>query len=193
MRIFGWSYRVIGITALVVLLSLGSLSAQTTGHTVIGKYSVTVNYDQPLTEMFDSGMYSFFDSEIISEKTSVEKKGTVTVVVEIVQFTEAIATSEMVITALQEAGYRPATIAELVVFDRSHPEVLPELLKERFVDIVAFGTQWRTEDGTLVAGAVYLNRLRIRALRSAFFDNPFPWKPSHYYFAAVRLSSGTKR
>lgn len=105
-------------------------------------FPVTINLDMSLADMIKAGDYGWVNENIMAEHFPVEGEGEYSVELEYYRFDRAVRGAEA-IKLLDEAGFRPATLAELLVFGATHPE------EQRKFPIVAVGSSWRVRDSNL--------------------------------------------
>jgi hypothetical protein len=105
--------------------------------------ALTVDYSCTVQEMINAGNYGWINNDITAKHfpLSTELNGKkVPVSTKLFHFNHTIsskdATSEM-----DKAGYRPATLAELLALGEAHPELQKEF------PIVALGSIWHDADG----------------------------------------------
>jgi len=191
MRGFGFLHFATRILTLVLiaLLWLGSAQvhaqAQIADHTVIGEYPIVVDANKLITEMFGPNAYGHIDDSVMGK---VHVEGQVTdMVVSIIQFAKIIDTYEEVINLTVNLGCRPATAAELVIFDNTYPDVLRQIQQRNrnTVEINALGTIWQGWDGTQGSASVNLDINGFRGLNALYFDSSDPWDPIHHSFAVI--------
>ncbi|MCR4280067.1 MAG: hypothetical protein NUV82_01420 [Candidatus Komeilibacteria bacterium] len=106
-------------------------------------FTLVVNYDQTLKKMIEAGKYDLVNrciteenfplsNELAGKKTSVSAK--------LFHFDRSIS-SEDAISEMDRAGYRPATLAELLALGEAQPEL------QRQFPIIALGSVWRDAYG----------------------------------------------
>lgn len=138
-------------------------------------FPVTVNYDLSLTEMIAAGKYNWTNDDITAEHFPVSGSGQVEVNVELVHFNRVIE-SENALKELDKAGFRPATLAELLTFGAKYPD------KQREFPIIALGSVWRSRLGRRDVPVLW-SRSYERDLHLAWFGHEWD---EDCRFAAVR-------
>lgn len=103
-------------------------------------FKIMVDYGKTLAEMVAAGKYDWVDSDITAEHFPVQGEGKKEKEVAFFHFNRTI-TSDQVISEMDKAGYRPATIEELLVIGASQPEL------QRQFPIVAIGSVLRLSCG----------------------------------------------
>ncbi len=86
-----------------------------------GGFSVNINYDLSVESLVINGKYDWKDDNITNENFPTARKGEVDLVLELVHFNEVL-TSEEVLEVLDEMGYRPAELYELLAVGAQYPE-----------------------------------------------------------------------
>jgi hypothetical protein len=107
-------------------------------------YRVVVNYNRTLAEMIKAGNYKCANDDINATNFPVSGSGMVEREVVIFHFKKMTSLDE-VITEMDNAGYRPAKIDELLALGEAHPE-----LKSKF-PIIALDSTWRHDSSLGVA------------------------------------------
>ena len=105
---------------------------------VIPTFQVTVDYGQLLVDMIKAGNYDWKSDDITAEHFPVQGEGKKEKEVTLFHFKREIS-SETAISEMDKAGYRPATIEELLALGYSYPE-----LQKQF-PIVALGFGWQNQ------------------------------------------------
>ncbi len=105
-------------------------------------FSVLVRYNQSLAEIIKMGKYGWENSNVTAENFPLQGEGEKEVEVMLFHFGREIK-SEAAINEMDKAGYRPATIKELLALGYSYPE-----LQKQF-PVVALGSVCRDSDGHL--------------------------------------------
>jgi hypothetical protein len=103
-------------------------------------YHITVDYQRSLTEMIASGHYDDKHENINEKNFPVQGTGRVKQEVFLIHFNCAMA-SGLVPRELDQIGYRPATLVELLAFGQKYPEL------QRKFPIIAIGSIWRSPEG----------------------------------------------
>jgi len=104
---------------------------------------LTVDYSRTLKEMINAGNYGWANDDITEKNFPLPTKllgKKITASTKLFHFDRRIS-SEDAISEMNKAGYRPATLAELLALGEAHPELQKEF------PIVALGSVWRGEDG----------------------------------------------
>lgn len=104
-------------------------------------FTVTVDYSKPLPEMIATGRYDWTNSDITSGHFPAKGSGVAELKLELVHLGKAASTDE-VLRYLDEQGYRPATLPELLAFGAKFPE------EQRKYPVVALASVWRRSDGS---------------------------------------------
>lgn len=139
-------------------------------------FHLSVDYGRNVEDGARAGQYDWFNPEINSLHFPAERKGTVEVVMEIIQYDKEQTEPDEVIRDLNSRGMRPATIAELLAFGAAYPDM------QRKFPIVALGSVWWGWHGR--GGVAYLiGSASRRDLRLEFWDQR---RLPGYGFAAVR-------
>lgn len=113
-----------------------------------GIYPVAVDYTKTIDEMVSAGHYDWKNDDINSKNFSVSGEGVVNVNLELIHLNKMIS-SEDVLAYLEKNGMRPATIAELLAFGATHPEV------QREFSIICLGSSWVDSDGDRLVPCLY--------------------------------------
>lgn len=103
-------------------------------------FIVTVDYSKSLAEMVASGHYDWKNSDIVAEHFPTTQKGVNEVKLELVHLDKNASTDE-VLRYLDEHGYRPATLLELLAFGAKYPD------EQKKYPVVALGSVWRSSGG----------------------------------------------
>src|SRR3989344_3384599 len=101
----------------------------------VGTYPVVIDYGKTIEEMVATGHYDWSNSDISSGNFPVSGNGTANANLELVHLNKD-ASSEGGVAYLESLGMRPATIAELLVFGATYPEV------QREFPVIALGSSW---------------------------------------------------
>lgn len=136
-------------------------------------YPITIDYGESIEEMIASGCYDRRNGDITSKNFPTAGAGTVQVNTALIHMDKHVH-YEVVLAHLEANGLRPATLAELLAFGATYPEI------QRQFRVIALGSSW--------VGA-YRNRFfpfigrygRGRVLRLCYGDNQ-----SFCRFLAVR-------
>lgn len=139
--------------------------------------SVVVNYDLSLNGMIKAGKYDWVNQDITAEHFPIKGEGESKLNLEFFHFNR-IMESDEVFAEMDEAGYRPATIEELLALGAQYPE------EQRKYFIVALGSVWQRPHGYRVVPCLWSD-VRERNLNLNWLDNR--WN-ANYRFAAVRNS-----
>lgn len=99
-------------------------------------FELAINYDQFLDQMIAVGRYDWTNSDITVENFPITGQGQLAVRAELFHFNRVMF-SDQVLQELDRAGYRPATIEELLALGGQEPDL------QRQFPIVALGSQWR--------------------------------------------------
>lgn len=140
--------------------------------------SLTVDYNQTVEQMIAAGKYDWKNSDITEkhfplpaelsgQKTAVSSK--------LFHFNRDIS-SEDAIAEMDKAGYRPATLSELLALGTKHPEL------QRQFPIVALGSLWRLAFGLRRVPFLLVDGVE-RRLGLLWFD--YDWY-AYYRFLGVR-------
>ncbi|MBU0649455.1 hypothetical protein KJ969_05175 [Patescibacteria group bacterium] len=111
-------------------------------------YEVVVDYDQPLAKMIEACKLDWVNEDITEEHFPIQGNGHKKVKLELYQFDKTI-TGDQALKRLDEAGYRPATIEELLVFGKKYPD------KQRQFPIIALASSWCNPGGHLYVPSLY--------------------------------------
>jgi len=140
-------------------------------------FKVTVDYTQTLKQMISAGKYDWASNDITTEHFPIQGKSQQEKDIIIFHFNRTI-TSDDAIAEMDKAGFRPATIEELLALGAAQPE-----LQEQF-PIVAFGSVWRHSDGNRsVSYLLWNGNSAERGLGLGCFESDWG---GHCHFAAVR-------
>lgn len=104
-------------------------------------YMVTVDYKSSLADMIRAGKYDWAHKDITQEHFPFETRDAEEVELQLVHFGRTM-TTRQVLDELNKQGLRPATLPELCAFGASQPKLQWQY------PIVAFGSEWREQDGT---------------------------------------------
>lgn len=99
-------------------------------------FKVLVDYTKTLAEMIKAGQYDWVNENITQDHFSVHGSGQKEVEIVLFHFNRDIA-SEQVIVEMEQAGFRPAKVEELLSLGASYPD-----LQKQF-PVVALGSVWQ--------------------------------------------------
>jgi|AntRauTorcE11897_2_1112592.scaffolds.fasta_scaffold16261_3 hypothetical protein len=139
---------------------------------------LTVNYSQNVEKMIANGNYNWQNSditekhfplpaELIGKKVEISTK---------LYYCSKNISSKNAIAEMDKDGYRPATLAELLVLGETNPEL------QRQAPIIALGSVWQSASGSRYVPCLSVVDGR-RGLRLSWFGGD--WSAS-YSFLAVR-------
>jgi len=94
---------------------------------------IVVDYDLSLQEMIAAGQYDLVNDDITPERFPVIGKGVMQLISQLVHFNRNISSDDAE-KELDKKGLRPATLAELLAFGKTYPEV------QRKFPVVALGS-----------------------------------------------------
>ncbi len=144
-------------------------------------YVVTVNYDRSVEDGVKAGKYYWTDKRITSDRFPSNEVGNKEVSIELVHFGKNMKTDE-VLSELDRAGLRPATLKELLALG----EKVPDLQRES--PISALGSVCQDPRGG--RGCVRLGCTRFGWDNDSKRYSELDWLDSRwgdgYRFAAVR-------
>lgn len=103
-------------------------------------FSLTIDYSQPLSAMIAAGHYDWVNSDITGEHFPITGNGQVEREVVLFHFGRTIS-SDGATQELDQAGFRAATIEELLALGANQPD-----LQKKF-PIVALGAVWQSPHG----------------------------------------------
>ena len=109
---------------------------------------IVVDYDLSLQEMIAAGQYDLVNDDITPERFPVIGKGVMQLIPQLVHFNRNISSDDAE-KELDKKGLRPATLAELLAFGKTYPEV------QRKFPVVALGSVAEINGDRFVA---YLDR-----------------------------------
>jgi len=141
------------------------------------KFILNVDYSKTLQQMLTDGNYDWTDSdiseknfhlitEINDDKRSVSAK--------LFCFGRNISSQE-VISKIKKAGYRPATITELLVLGKNYPKI------QKKFSVVALGSVWHNAGGFRYVPVLGFSN-RGRGVVLSWYDGR--WS-DHFYFLAI--------
>lgn len=93
----------------------------------------SVDYDRPVEASVKAGGYDWGNSSITDEKFPSEESGKKEVVTALFHFNQSISSDEA-ITLMEQEGFRPSTMKELLAFGEKNPE------EQRNYPIIALGS-----------------------------------------------------
>lgn len=102
------------------------------------EFNLSVDYSRTLQEMINAGNYACVNSDITDKNFPIPPEMTgkkVEVSAKLFHFNRPIS-SEDAISEMDKAGYRPATLAELLALGEAQPEL------QRQFPIIALGSVW---------------------------------------------------
>ncbi len=103
------------------------------------KFDLTIDYSRSLQEMISAGNYGWVNNDITKKHfpllTEFNNKK-VKILFKLFTFNHSIS-SENVISKMNKAGYRPATLVELLALGEFYPELQKEF------SVVALNSLWR--------------------------------------------------
>jgi len=111
-------------------------------------FEVMVNYGQTLNKMIKECKLEAVGGNITVEHFPIKAKGHKKIELEFFQFDETVR-GDHALRRLDEAGYRPVTLPELLALGRDYPE------EQCKYPIVALGSFWRDRDGILLVPYLY--------------------------------------
>lgn len=128
--------------------------------------NLVVDYSRTVQEMINAGNYGWTDNDIMEKHfplpTELNGKQ-VSVSTKLFHFNRSIS-SKNAIAEMDKAGYRPATLTELLALGEAYPELQKEF------PIVAFGSVWRVESGGRRVPVLYFDD-DGRGLDLSWFDD----------------------
>ncbi len=133
------------------------------GSAVHQTFQVLVDYGKTLQEMIEEGKYDWVNDNITQENFPLQGKGKEDLQIELFHFGRAV-TSKEAIEEMEKAGFRPATLPELLALGAKHPDLQKDFL------IVALGSRWRSPSGDLGVSVLYWYGLR-RGLSLPWFES----------------------
>lgn len=116
-------------------------------------YPVVVDYGLSVERAIELGHYDSVNSDINSRNFPNRRDGTEDVVIELVILHQVIST-ENALRELDERGYRPANLRELLAFGQKYPDA------ERDFPVAALGSNWLRRYGDRFAPFIYREGLR---------------------------------
>jgi len=138
-------------------------------------YPLSVDYDLSVENAVKLGQYNWTNGDITGKNFPTTRTGKVEVVVELIRFNCAISTKDAQ-RELDQRGYRPAELHELLAFGEKYPEVQHEF------PVVALGSVWQSRSGDRLVP--YLRRHGSRRHLYLYWVG-YDWDEI-YRFAAVR-------
>jgi len=115
---------------------------------IIVGYPVTIDHDQTLEQMIAAGRYDWKNGDINAKHFPLTGTGRVEVTLELIHLNRVINTNDA-LKEIDQRGYRPATIAELLALGASQPEL------QRQFPIIALGSVWRHPLGDRVVAYLH--------------------------------------
>lgn len=142
--------------------------------TVATIYVLIVDYTMNLADMISAGKYGWVDPEIVEKNFSTQKSGNFMVNAQLLHFGKAIS-MENALIEMEERGFRPGTLEELLSFGANYPEV------QMVFHVCAFGST------CVVRETRYVPCLRKEdgKRRLDLHEVGFEWH-GHYRFLVVR-------
>lgn len=138
-------------------------------------YQVSVDYRLTLPTMILAGHYDWTNSDITAEHFPIKGEGEQSVEITLF-YPNQITTSDQVMAEMDQAGYRPAKLEELLALGATSPDL------QREFPIIALGSVWVRRDGD--RGVASLDRDGSgRELYLDWFGSEWD---EHCRFAAVR-------
>ena len=156
-----------------------SLFRQLLGLVVTIIYKIVVDYTKSLEQMIAAGCYDWVNPDITAERFPITGDGQVELEPELIHIGRDMSSDE-VIADLDKRGLRPGTIAELLAFGATYPEV------QREFPIVALGSVAEVHGYRRVA-CLYRSDSE-RNLHLDWFDSDWD---GLYRFLAFRKLSGS--
>ncbi len=138
-------------------------------------YPLTINYERTVEDGVKAGKYDWTNNDITSDHFPSKEAGTKEVSVELIHFGKDKTTNE-VLSELDNAGMRPATLKELLALSENHLDL------QREFPIVALGSVWRPPGGSRDCACLYGSGSG-RSLNLGWIG--YRWD-GHCRFAAVR-------
>ncbi len=132
-------------------------------HAAANVFTLPVNSALPLAEAIAAGKYDWVNPDITPDRFPIFGEATVEVEMRFVHFNCAME-SDNVLKELDQAGLRPATLAELLAFGAKYPD------KQREFPIIALGSVWQDRYGDRNVPGLW-NDASVRRLRLNWFDS----------------------
>ena len=144
---------------------------------LLSVYNVVVDYNLSLVEMIKAGKYDWVNDGITQKHFPLQEKGLgkIGFTITLLHLNRYISSDEA-IEKISEAGYRPATLPELLALGESQPEL------QRQFPIVALGSVWQCRGGPRCVPYLWYDGSE-RRLDLTLFERD--WSP-HYRFAVAR-------
>lgn len=142
---------------------------------LLAVYSVVVDYNLSLADMIKAGEYDWINDDITSEHFPIQGEGKQELEIILLHFDRYVSSDEAN-KEIDKAGYRSATLPELLALGASQPEL------QRQFPIIALGSVWQDRHGACFVPCL-LSDGAERSLRLGWLDNA--WYPG-YRFAIVR-------
>jgi hypothetical protein len=98
---------------------------------------IIVDYTRSLAEMIKAGAYDFVNPDITSERFPIKGIGKVKLNPELIHYGKFMS-SDDIIKDMNQRGFRPATLPELLAYGEKYPD------KQREFPIIALGSVWRS-------------------------------------------------
>lgn len=117
---------------------------------ISGTYPVSVDYSLSVKQVVKLGKYDWVNSDINDKNYKTGKKGKAEVAVELIHFNRPIS-SEDALKKIDQNGYRPAELHELLTLGEKHPNLQREFF------IVALGSVWQDPNGNRSVPCLYRN------------------------------------
>ena len=146
------------------------------GKPVSDTYPIFVDYEGSVDAGVEAGYYDWAGSDITFENFPTKRNGTAEIEMKLIHFNLTISTDK-VLRKIENAGYRPAELQELLVFGEKYPEI------QRKFQIIALGSVCRDENCSLGVVPVLHTTNSKRRLDIHWFRQL--WDET-YRFAAVR-------
>ena len=103
-------------------------------------YVVTVNYGMDVKQAIEFGNYDWVGGDISQKNFPTKRKGNVDIILKLIHFNRDISTDQ-VLEELDQMGYRPAELIELLAFGEKYPQV------QREFPIIALDSVWQAIGG----------------------------------------------
>lgn len=157
------------IVALVAMMFVSVTATAAPTMTVVRTANVTIDYSVSFESMVIAGNFSGKNVDVNTDHFPLLGNGQQTVAVAVVNFSAPVS-SDTAIAWMNEAGYRPASAAELVAF---------ATLGFKEETIVALGQTWSTSTTKYVV--LVGNRLNGTLLNTRWWDGE--WSATKYFLA----------
>jgi hypothetical protein len=150
----------------------GELAVSTPAHPT---YTLDVDYDRKVEFLVQDGKYDWSNENLTSKNFPAHKQGKESIEAVLVHFNRDIGT-DAALKELDQQGFRPPNIYELLAFGAKFPDV------QREFPVVALGSVWQDSHGNRSVACLWLDGGGRRAsLHWVGFD----WD-AVYRFLAVR-------